>query len=106
MPVYSSVCAEPLAVCKTLCNLDMRAKHVIMHTDHQPLVWSAAHGYSLQPYYNRAIALAKSFEMTGSCVEFRFVAGANNPADALSRGHPPVLMVTKIGELEMRMLRG
>lgn len=97
--VEHSCSSEPLAVIKSMCALLQFDKDsdIVIYTDHMPLVWamnSRHRGWSAYGEVARFVAGLKRGR-----VEFRFVPGAANPADAVSRGKfvPPLLPVTRIG---------
>ena len=106
--VECSVVAEPLAVVKAVCrclkargsNPDTRPT-VKLWTDHLPIVWAARKGVGKAFSYSHMLTCLSQMNYR---FIFGFVAGKDNPADALSRGRqqpykaePPVLQVTSIG---------
>ena len=98
----SSVFAEPLAVRRALCAVTLRpGQRIEVWSDHLSLVCAAQGGYSLVESYNAAISLLRDIGASLS-----FIPGASNPADSLSRGQPPLLRVTKIGDAPAAAMYG
>ena len=74
----AAICALARFVCPTW-------RHVVVVTDHQPLVFAGAKGHAHSYEYNRVLEWAgRSFPRARFV--FRFVEGLANPADEPSRG--------------------
>jgi len=102
--LHSSVAAEPLAVRRAVCLLvPSKMKHVVIHTDHLPLFWAAQKGFGKAYAYSSTLAFLAALPTRFS---FKFIEGADNPADALSRATPPLLPVTSIGPLGVGKEKG
>lgn len=97
LQLWSSVTSEPLALRRAICMTATPGTHLHVHTDHAPLTWALTKRWSPTPQYNDAIALVRELEQRGITVTCTFIPGHANPADALSRGAPPLLPVTRIG---------
>lgn len=94
----SSVFAEPLAVRRALCAIQITPENAVqIWTDHMSVVAAAERRYSVVPSYNAVLELRENLATVGVHISLAFIPGKDNPADALSRGKPPLLMVTSIG---------
>lgn len=94
--VQSSVTAEPEAAWRALQLISKKvpsAKHVMLLTDHLPLVFANRKGRAIAWSYNGFIARALSLPFK---VSVGFIPGHKNPADAPSRGRAPSLEDLKI----------
>ena len=100
----SSVTAEPMAIRRALCSTTIAPGSTIeLFSDHSGFVSAAVprngkrRNYGFCTSYDAALTLLADLEHAGVSVRVSFVAGAANPADALSRGKPPILHVTSVG---------
>ncbi len=84
--LWSSVVAEPLAVVRAVVHcLPAGVQEVLIRSDHQPLVFSAARGYArCGPYNSMLSRLAELFPAVS--FTFEHVPGVLNRADPYSRG--------------------
>jgi hypothetical protein len=84
--VHSSVVSEPLAAYRAACvAVGGGVRHVLLVSDHEPLVHAGARGYASARTYNTLlVALERDFP--GVRFSFAFVPGARNRADPWSRG--------------------
>ena len=100
----SSVTAEPLAIIKAISffvplNSSRDDTNIQVHivTDHMPLIYAVKKGWGKAFAYSYLCTfLARVRKYNVHCTFF-FVNGAENPADPLSRGAPPLLEVTQVG---------
>jgi hypothetical protein len=93
----SSVYAEPLAIRKAVCCIENPGPHVLIYSDHEPMVHiRQKKRFSCVASYNDT--LHTLLQLGG--VQLAFIPGLQNPADALSRGRPPLLPVTHVGSAE------
>ncbi len=88
--ISSSVVAEPLALRLLLCCILSASRpglRIKVFSDHAPLVWRAARGHADTWAYNEVCrAIESAWCVFGTSVVVAFVRGAENRADALSRG--------------------
>lgn len=99
--LWSSVVAEPLAVVRAVVHcLPAGVHEVLIRSDHQPLVSSAARGYARCGPYNSMLArLAEIFPAVS--FKFEHVPGVLNRADPYSRGqHGWTKAVSPLGPLQ------
>jgi len=94
--LQSSVSSEPLGLWRSMCAaVDPQFTGAIeIFTDHSPLVFAAAAGYSPCTTYNTLLRNLKD-NFRSTCL-FTWIPGAKNPADTYSRGNftgPPTIQI-------------
>lgn len=100
--LFSSVTAEPMALRRVLCMLRLQPNtEVTVWTDHSSLTSAVARRWSGVESYEAVRQLIADLMRVSIVVTLRFVPGVANPADALSRGEPPLLAVTAIGGAQL-----
>lgn len=99
----SSVAAEPLAVLHAAAAAVRRGdKHLVIFTDHLPLVFAWRRGYGKAWAYNEMVVRLKQ-ALPGMRVDIEFIPGATNPADRWSRGFTCGELEGEIGMNECSM---